>query len=296
MTQTGSGDCLSHWPLQLTLWLSQVPLPLQACYALTHVESRFHLSIFEDVLTSLMVLGSSANLASKVVTPEDFVFPPLVLSALPWARPVWFTWWASFKGFLWPESPGGLVLWFFQTSEVGGFLLYLQSCSLLFNVFKKCIENKNPPAMQEMQLWSLGWVDPLEEGVATHSSILAWRVPWTEEPGGLQSMGSQRVGHDWSDLAHTHGIFCCRYCIFVSADAHRVCCMPSVVNNAARDVCWLLSRQVARWDWSSLVFCLLLFLKTCHHLKKCNTLLLNANRITWQRLIKIISKKKLPTF
>ena len=42
----------------------------------------------------------------------------------------------------------------------------------------------------------LGWEDPLEEGMATHSSILAWRIPWTEEPGGLQSMGSQTVGHD----------------------------------------------------------------------------------------------------
>ena len=42
----------------------------------------------------------------------------------------------------------------------------------------------------------LGWDDPLEEGMATHSSILAWRIPWTEEPGGLQSIGSQRVRHD----------------------------------------------------------------------------------------------------
>ena len=58
---------------------------------------------------------------------------------------------------------------------------------------------KNPPAMQEpqeTQVLSLGQEDPLEEGVATHSSILALRVPWTEEPGGLQSIGSQRVGHD----------------------------------------------------------------------------------------------------
>ena len=47
----------------------------------------------------------------------------------------------------------------------------------------------------------LGWKDPLEEDMATHSSILAWRTPWTEEPGGLQSMGSQRVGHDQSNLA-----------------------------------------------------------------------------------------------
>ena len=47
-----------------------------------------------------------------------------------------------------------------------------------------------------MRIQSLGQEDPLEEGMATHSSILAWRIPWTVEPGGLQSMGSQRVGHD----------------------------------------------------------------------------------------------------
>ena len=55
---------------------------------------------------------------------------------------------------------------------------------------------KNLPAMQETQVQFLGWEDPLEEEIATHSSILAWRIPWTEEPGGLQSMGLQRVGHD----------------------------------------------------------------------------------------------------
>ena len=58
---------------------------------------------------------------------------------------------------------------------------------------------KNPPAMQEMhKTWvqSLGWEDPLEEGMTTHSSILAWRIPRTEEPGGLQSIGPQRVGRD----------------------------------------------------------------------------------------------------
>ena len=55
---------------------------------------------------------------------------------------------------------------------------------------------KNLPAMQGTQVRSLGWDDPLEKGMATHSSILAWRIPWTEEPGGLQSMGSQRVGHN----------------------------------------------------------------------------------------------------
>ena len=55
---------------------------------------------------------------------------------------------------------------------------------------------KNPPAVRETCVRSLGWEDPLEEGMATHSGILAWRIPWTEEPGGLRSMGLQRVGHD----------------------------------------------------------------------------------------------------
>ena len=85
---------------------------------------------------------------------------------------------------------------------------------------------KNLPAMQELQetqVLSLGWEGPLEEGMATHSSILAWRIPWTEEPGGLQSTGSQRVGHDGRDLACTHSkaslgtqlsqsaVYCCLY-------------------------------------------------------------------------------------
>ena len=55
---------------------------------------------------------------------------------------------------------------------------------------------KNLPAMQETQVRSLGQEDSLEKGMATHSSILAWRIPWTEEPGRLQSMGLQRVGHN----------------------------------------------------------------------------------------------------
>ena len=55
---------------------------------------------------------------------------------------------------------------------------------------------KNPPAMQEIRVRSLDQEDSLEKGMATHSSILAWRIPWTEEAGGLQSMGSQRVAHD----------------------------------------------------------------------------------------------------
>ena len=63
---------------------------------------------------------------------------------------------------------------------------------------------KNLPAVWETQVRSLGQEDPLEKGMATHSSIFAWRIPWTEEPGGLQSMGSQRVTHAWAN--NTHGV------------------------------------------------------------------------------------------
>ena len=54
------------------------------------------------------------------------------------------------------------------------------------------------PTMRETRVQSLGWEDLLEKAMATHSSILAWKIPWTEEPGRLQSMGLQRVGHDWA--------------------------------------------------------------------------------------------------
>ena len=55
---------------------------------------------------------------------------------------------------------------------------------------------KNPPAVQETRVQSLGQEDPLENGLATHSSMLAWRIPWTEEPDRMPAMGSQRVGHE----------------------------------------------------------------------------------------------------
>ena len=61
-------------------------------------------------------------------------------------------------------------------------------------------------AMQELQIWFLGLEDPLEQGIVTHSSILAWRIPWTEQPGGLQSMGLQRVGQNWSYWAPMHAL------------------------------------------------------------------------------------------
>ena len=66
---------------------------------------------------------------------------------------------------------------------------------------------KNPPAMQETGVSSLGQEDLLEKRMATHSSILAWEIPWTAEPGGLQSMGSQKVRHDLMTNTHTHTHF-----------------------------------------------------------------------------------------
>ena len=80
-------------------------------------------------------------------------------------------------------------------STPGDINMQLQGLELLG--FPGGASGKEPVPMQEtreMQVLSLGWEDPLEEGMATHSSILVWRIPWTEEPGRLQSMGLQRVG------------------------------------------------------------------------------------------------------
>ena len=67
---------------------------------------------------------------------------------------------------------------------------------MAISIFGASLVAQNLPAMQESWVQSLGQQDSLEEGMATHSSILAWKIPWTEEPGRLQSMGSKRVRHD----------------------------------------------------------------------------------------------------
>ena len=78
---------------------------------------------------------------------------------------------------------------------------------------------KNPPTVQETQVWCPSWEDPLKEGLATHSCVLAWRIPWTEEPGGLQSIRSQRDRHSWSGLACMHWwAFSCFH-IFISLNS-----------------------------------------------------------------------------
>ena len=74
---------------------------------------------------------------------------------------------------------------------------------------------KNLPAMRQTWVGSLGWEDPLDKGPASHSSILAWRIPWTEEPGSLQSMGFQRVRHDWATFHFHHVCYQYIYIFFV---------------------------------------------------------------------------------
>ena len=76
--------------------------------------------------------------------------------------------------------------------------------SMLEGLWTSFVVVKILPAMQETQVQSLGPEESLEKGMATHSSILAWRIPWIEEPGSLQSMEPQRVGHDWATYTHMH--------------------------------------------------------------------------------------------
>ena len=94
----------------------------------------------------------------------------------------------------WTEEMGGLQLMVSQRVEH----------DWASNTFPVAQMVKNLPAMRETLVISLGQEDYLQKEMATHSSILAWRIPWTEEPGGLQSIESQTVGHDWATKIHTH--------------------------------------------------------------------------------------------
>ena len=100
------------------------------------------------------------------------------------------------------DSERALVMvnswWFLQVGRAGGIPKRMHPALVAQMV-------KNLPTMQETTVQSLGQEDPLEKGMATHFSILAWRMPRTEEPGELQSMGSQRTGHSWVTNIHTPG-------------------------------------------------------------------------------------------
>ena len=84
-----------------------------------------------------------------------------------------------------------------------GFLL-INIWGLLYQASLVAQTVKWPPALWESRVGSLGQEDPLEKEMATHSSILAWRIPWAEKPGRLQSMGTHRVGHDWANSLSFH--------------------------------------------------------------------------------------------
>ena len=121
--------------------------------------------------------------------------------------------------------------------------------------------------MQETRVWSLGREDPLEKEMASHSSTLAWKIPWTEEPGELQSMGSQRVGHDWvTSLSHcTPGIEHRQICpTSTSLPLFQLMVMPSfqsIRTNtwghhflslflliSVKKPCWVYLRKVSRFQ------------------------------------------------
>ena len=91
--------------------------------------------------------------------------------------------------------------------------------------------------MRKTQVWSLSWEDPLEEDMATHFSILAWRIPWTEEPGGLQSMGLQRVQHDWATTKITQLLF---FFYLILKQISNILSFPACVLLILFTVCFIL--------------------------------------------------------
>ena len=105
-----------------------------------------------------------------------------------WRVGQWLNWTCNFKG---KVSKFFLFLYHNFYSNLNYFAVTKKDFAIAQMV-------KNLPAVQETWVQSLGQEDSLEKGMATHSSILAWRIPWTEEPGGLQSLGSHRVGHHWA--------------------------------------------------------------------------------------------------
>ena len=113
---------------------------------------------------------------------------------------------------------------------------------------------KNLPTVLKTVVRSLGQEEPLEKGMATHSSILAWRIPWTEEPGGLQSMGSQRVGHNWATF-----ISLCLLLLLLSRFSRvRLCATPEMEAHQAplslgffkaRTLEWVAISFSNEWKW-----------------------------------------------
>ena len=130
----------------------------------------------------------------------------------PWANP-WFL--HKIWNPTWPFPPLGMGHWFSQELETGLCLQEKESNSPCSRKRLVALMLKNLPVVRETRVQNLALEDALEKGVATHSSILAWRISWTEEPGGLHSLGSQRVEHSWAtntltfSLRDQSGNYCC---------------------------------------------------------------------------------------
>ena len=114
------------------------------------------------------------------------------------------------------------------------------------SLMARMVKILNLPAVRETQVLSLGWEGSPEMGMAPHSSILAWRIPWIEEPGGLQSMGSQRVGHDWA--ANTHRTDHETPCICAkSLQSRPTLCNPVYCNPPGSSVHGILQARILEW-------------------------------------------------
>ena len=118
---------------------------------------------------------------------------PLIIFRVEVSKMILNMWWIS--GFLCVLLTRRLSE---QVQEMIWFVFFIKvhQAFLLASLVHQWLKKKNWPVIQETQVLSLGGENPLEKEMATHSSILAWEIPWTEEPSGLQSMGSQSVGHD----------------------------------------------------------------------------------------------------
>ena len=113
---------------------------------------------------------------------------------------------------------------------------------------------KNPSTVQETWIRFLGQEEPLEKGMATHSSIIAWRIPWTEKPGGLQPMGLQKVGHDWAtDIINNHHMTWLNECsmsiLQVRTQGGWMTCDSCIGSRQLRDVSGLGLRSLCLLSW-----------------------------------------------
>ena len=153
---------------------------------------------------------------AQIIAPSEACFHPHSYYLL-WLSSLWVhTWtvnvphvfclqpWLQIQELIFCISSAWYRTWHMEGEKVLSKCLLTVFLKTVFSILVFGVLIKNLLAMQKTLVWSLGWEDPLENGMATHSSILAWRIAWTEEPGGLESLGSQRVGHDWATNTNTH--------------------------------------------------------------------------------------------